>query len=138
MESYPQRFINAVTALVNAYNKGTLKAGNSCTCALGTIIAYANGWTLTKANEWNDGHRPNWCVVFGFLPIVREKEYKGEAKRQLDSTGYHWRELLKVEEAFESSKSNEEGINNVIDILIEVEDHYVNKDQLKRQLEWQH
>ena len=120
-------FTKTVNILVDAYFKNTLQHGNCAACAVGNIIACNMGIKFRISTvcdgfyTW-DGLKVSWNKVF-----VTPFNYEGEAKEQIDSTGYTWQELAKVEFAFETAyvgKSEDDymfnGLMAVVDVLIEI------------------
>jgi hypothetical protein len=113
-----------VDILVNAYFNDTLKHGDCFACAVGNIVNYG------KPEQTS-----NWVGVFYTADMkqwIRPDQYEGYAKYEIDSTGYKWQELAKIEYAFESApRGNSEdewmfnGLMNVIDVL---DDIHQNKD----------
>src|SRR5690606_3039681 len=92
-----------------------------------------------------DAHNPctGWPSVFmtgrnsSYQRVYLEaKLYNETAKLQIESTGYTWQELAKVEYAFENSSngSNDDewmfnGLLAVYDVLCEI--HEISKDEVK-------
>jgi hypothetical protein len=103
-----KRFNNAITALVRAFFNGTLAKGSCSACAVGNMIAFGMGKQidLDKYNYWKDGTRVTWDNIFctsGANQYFFSDSYIGEAKAQVDSTGYNPYELARVEKAFEGN-----------------------------------
>ena len=128
-------FTKTVNILVDAYFKNTLQHGNCAACAVGNIIACNMGikFRISAVCDgfytW-DGLKVSWNKVF-VTPFNHQQHnefnYEGEAKEQIDSTGYTWQELAKVEFAFETAyegKSEDDymfnGLMSVVDVLIEI------------------
>jgi len=139
-------FENSVDVLLKAYLNDTLEHGNCYACAVGNLVA--NGLNRTLIKDWQEKRykwqgtnfhcdypsKQGWAKVFCTIgtPIyytqyLRPDSYRGIAKEQIDSTGYTWRQLAKVEKAFESAKygANEDdymfnGLMAVIDVLAEI------------------
>lgn len=125
-----------VSILVKAYLEDTLVHNYCNACAVGNIIAGNKGykvnipgpfrtasWSLNNETIW-----PAWDDVFITAynkgQEISPNAYEGEAKEQIDSTGYKWRQLAKIEYAFESAPqgANEDewmfnGLMAVIDVL---------------------
>lgn len=130
-----------VDILVQAYFNDTLEHSNCSACAVGNIIAANNGIEFERVIDtplkvyWKGENHPSWDIVFSTAFGKQERTpeyYAGNAKDQIDSTGYAWQELAKVEYAFECAKrgrSNDEhmfnGLMAVIDVLDEIHE---NKD----------
>lgn len=115
MNTYPKAtFEKTVDILVKAYLNDTLEHGNCTACAVGNIIAESEGTQPRKLKSfgmgefysWENKVRPEWINVF-CTPTARssqkinESSLFGEAKRQIDVTGYSYLELAKIEFAFE-------------------------------------
>ena len=131
-------FEHSVDVLVKAYLNGTLLHGYCSACAVGNLCANAMGYQMqpTKhAFEWisNFGGRrfPLWDEVFiSTAPNHQERhtsQYYGEAKKQIDSTGYTWDQLADIEKSFESANDYEgtdtamfNGLMAVLDVLAEI------------------
>lgn len=133
-------FQNTVDILVKAYLNHTLFHGRCNACAVGNIIASScdlrvdyNNWTT------EDGAMvfPQWDSVFVCdfptktkIQSIYKDAYEGEAKDQIDSTGYTWRQLAKVEKAFELHSDDHTGLPEdeamfnglmaVVDVLAEI------------------
>ena len=139
-----QLFEKTVGILVNAYRNDTLMRGFYTACAVGNIVAYNCGINdINSIAEWHnkalDKPSSGWGSVF--LTVNKQrvipKNYKGAAKFQIDSTGYSWQELAKIEYAFETAPkgtSGDEwmfnGLIAVYDVLCEI--HEVNKEEVKK------
>jgi hypothetical protein len=102
-----ERFNRAIKALVAAFFNGTLAKGDCRACAVGNMVACSKGVKLDK-KQFNDISYETelifWRRVFfsnDERQVVRPDRYEGKAKELIDSTGYNWRELAKVEKAFE-------------------------------------
>lgn len=134
-------FEKTVGILVNAYRNDTLEHGYCHACAVGNIIAANCG--IEDDLDWLEktGDYPitGWGLVFttgaGYQRI-NESEYKGAAKFQIDSTGYSWQELAKIEYAFETApKGNNDddwmlnGLLAVYDVLCDI--HEVDRSEVK-------
>ncbi len=135
-------FNHTVNVLVKAYLNDTLAHGYCTACAVGNMVADAMGYEFgyndyTDSLTWlNDGKTlPNpisagWGKVF-FTNCGSQhfllREYEGEAKRQIDSTGYSPEELAKIERAFEYDTDDDtrdermfNGLMAVVDVLAEI------------------
>lgn len=145
-------FENTVDILVKAYLNGTLEHSNCYACAVGNIVAYATGkkfirsYAFMREWKWKDCDYPaagndtgGWgqvittCCLDG-VPQVNLNNFYGEAKIQIESTGYSPTELSKIEFAFERADegySEEEwmfnGLMAVVEVLAEI--HQINIDQ---------
>lgn len=121
----PELYNRTVDILVQAYFNDTLRHGNCSACAVGNII---------KANGGFKGFFSNWAEVFmtveGQQGICPEN-YEGDAKSEIDSTGYAWQDLAKIEKSFESAKGiKDEKMFNGLMAVIEVLDQiHENTDQ---------
>ncbi len=140
-------FDKTLDILVKAYQNDTLEHGNCATCAVGNMIAanmkisyrketsgrYCPHISLTWINS-----TPQWSQVFMTAEGTQEidsEEYDGKAKEQIDSTGYTWQELAKIEYAFETAdEGNSEddwmfnGLIAVYEVLCEI--HKVDKTEI--------
>lgn len=143
-------FENTVGILVKAYQNDTLRHGNCVACAVGNIVAANLGiCDIQNPFEWREKAQEVPDIVSGwssvFMTGIQSKkqtvrpeilDFDKTAKLQIDSTGYTWQELAKVEYAFETaSKGNNDdewmfnGLLAVYDVLCEI--HEVNKDEVK-------
>ena len=147
-----QRFEKAYNALLNAFMNDTLAKGTCTACAVGNIVADAMGakvysqhsdssivFRCSNNNDWwkemfitgNDGQR--------ITKISQNSEVKKLRKDILNLTGYTWRELARVEKAFEENtkirynkyfdytpeeimQDQFNGLMAVMDVLIELEE----------------
>ena len=141
-----ERFNIAIKALVQAFLQGTLFKGYCSTCAVGNIISYHKGIKLSSCYDImleKDGTEENtkWFDVFGTTrqdQFIYPHKYVNEAKEQIDSTGYTWQELAKIEYVFETNtkippdnyteytlkeidKDQFNGLMAVVDVLCEIE-----------------
>lgn len=148
---HSERFNNAISALVKGYLNDTLAKGHCCACAVGNIVAHCSSYDIVKrvredgsiAIDWTEYNiTPEWGKVFLTLDDGKQEthadHYFGEAKFQITSTGYTWRQLARIEFAFERatkisidqysiSKAQEidedqlRGLHAVVDVLCEIE-----------------
>lgn len=129
-----------VDILVNAYFNDTLVHGDCYACAVGNLVAANMGINLFESSRkkiyWANA-QASWTFVHCCNSIgisnFNIQHYNGEAKEQIDSTGYTPYETAKIEYAFETApkgKSEDEwmfnGLMAVIDVLDEIHE---NKDQ---------
>jgi len=144
-----KRFSNAIDALVNGYMNNTLLKGSCSACAVGNIVVKSQGLKLVK-NTRNDGACAVnkygvkfdllWSSVFVtiYQQHINPGNYVGKTKKEIDSTGYTWQELARVEEAFELNTEIEffdygvfseseidedqlKGLHAVVDVLCDIE-----------------
>jgi len=135
-----EKFNDTVSILVNAYLNNELEHGNCAACAVGNIIASKRGVKPVLSCEmvanggryrFSDGSFPAWIDVF----ITRTRfskqifvldGYIGEAKEEIDLTGYSVFDLAKIEFAFERALNQDteermfEGLMNCVDVLAEI------------------
>lgn len=127
-------FEKTVDILVRAYFEGTLEHGWCSACAVGNIVAESLGTKpQSRDNYFSNGAFASWSFVFytgcqkqNFYP----EAYHGNAKNQIDSTGYSLEELMKIEAAFESvtkeypiNKNDSimfSGLMAVVDVLADI------------------
>lgn len=105
-KSKKDRFDHSVSVLVKAFFEGTLAKGSCAACAVGNLVADVCGYKITENLLDYDQTSPMWHFVFVTDMITGIQElspecYSGEIARQIDSTGYTWQELAKVEKMFE-------------------------------------
>lgn len=120
-------FDSTVKILVNAYLNGTLVPGNCHACAVGNIIAARLDIKYNRHLKWI-GRPVAWPQVFVTLgcqiaQVKRPWAFTGEAKEQIEATGYSWPELARLEYAFERArwgKTREERMFNGLMAVIEV------------------
>ena len=111
-----QRFEKAYNALYNAFMNDTLAKGTCKACAVGNIVADAMGAIVYSQEDMNSirFHCSNdnywWGEMFvtysdgqRITKISENSEVKKLRKKILNLTGYTWRELAKVEKAFEEN-----------------------------------
>jgi len=108
-----KRFDRAIKALVKGYMNDTLVTKICTACAVGNIIAECNNYIVDKENtSWLTKEGLNkyaeWDAVFVTVydQFIDDYFYEGEAKRQIDSTGYTWQELAQVEFTFEKTQGD--------------------------------
>jgi hypothetical protein len=130
-------FYNTVDILVKAYLNDTLEHQNCAACAVGNIIAAANGSIMLKIP-------PYGCSKLTVITKPEIESWFSFSQRVLETpqtlnTGYEWYELATIERAFESVYGMEasditfEGLMKVVEVLSEI--HGVSleqKEQAKR------
>ena len=124
-----KRFDRAIKALVKGYINNTLKPAKCTACAVGNIIAECNNYTISENLEWIDSEDkqqyPEWINVFCTffcLQTIKKENYIYNAKKEIDSTGYTWQELAKVEAMFERTKGDIfNKLMAVVEVLCEIE-----------------
>lgn len=129
-----------VSILVKAYQNDTLVHGDCCACAVGNMVAYNCGFEIRKPSDrspfvWkfgeNAGMFPSWKRVFvtidNSFQNINPENYEFDAKVQIDSTGYSYENLAKIEHAFEMAPMglNDDcwmfnGLMAVIDVLDQI------------------
>jgi len=133
-------FDKTLNILVKAYLNNTLQHGHCRVCAVGNLIAANCGYKFTNASvavlDWENGIS-RWGNVFYTYDgkqLQDLSKYRGEAKKQIDSTGYSVKELSRIEFAFETApkgNSDEEwmytGLMAVLSVLQEI--HEVSKEE---------
>lgn len=146
------RFEKAYNALYNAFMNDTLAKGTCIACAVGNIVADAMGAKVYSQQRdssivfrcnndnfwWNDLFFTTQCGQ-RIIKISENNKVKQLRKKILNLTGYTWRELAKVEKAFEENTEipfNEynfytpeqimedqfKGLMAVMDVLIELDE----------------
>lgn len=141
----PELYQKTVDILVDAYFNDTLQHGNQCGCAVGNIVAANCGINLCKKD---DNIMPDYFTSSDDINIVKDLTNNGlwydaifggsvftdgltlNILKQVESTGYTYLELAKIERAFEGSKqgnSDDEwmfnGLMSVIDVLDEIHEN---------------
>jgi hypothetical protein len=135
-------FDQTVNVLVQAYLNDTLEHGNCYACAVGNIIANANGYKYVpcvdqpdKTIAWDaaDGryNKPGFGSWYGFIRFGLDSQ-ADFAIEEIRSSGYTKEELLKIEAAFETSARFDDdrmfkGLMAVVDVLSEI--HEVSLEQ---------
>lgn len=99
------RFNNAISALVKSFFNETLAKGDCNACAVGNMCAAGLGITTSLSTncgiEANGRWKSVFCTEEDGVQNINPYNYEGEAKRAIDSTNYSWKELAKIEKAFE-------------------------------------
>lgn len=137
-------FNYTVNVLVKAYLNNTLRHTDCAACAVGNMIADSISAKPIRAREelgyncdmklwFRDGKtiEPLWMNVFccsdGLTQEKNPEKYRGYAKKQIDSTGYSWKELARIEKAFElcdfsvdEDKWMFNGLMAVVDVLADI------------------
>lgn len=145
-----ERFNRAIAALIKGYMNNTLRKGSCSACAVGNIVVESQNLRFTKSKfsshlEVIDEHdytiELRWSDVFITADEVQSVYpdcYTDKAKKEIDSTGYSWKELARIEKAFEqnakinhmsySNYTNSEidedqlnGLHAVVDVLCKIE-----------------
>lgn len=141
--------------LFQAYFNDTLKHNDCSKCPVALLILAGGGdkfsywWDSYYGPNGIEGLEEAWSSVFltrGPIQTIHPENYQGIAKQIIDSTGYTWQDLAKIEFAFESAPHgmNEDdhvynGLVAVLEVLKEIhgisdteqierfERHYKNK-----------
>jgi hypothetical protein len=149
-------FNHTVNVLVKAFFEETLVHANCYACAVGNIVADSIGTKVVKVrNELHDitwenrepypalggTFEPGWGAVFSTsddwddytdkstkVQSIDEKYLLSSprARFHIDSTGYTWQELARIEFAFENVKGSTEtkrmfkGLMKVVDVLADI------------------
>jgi hypothetical protein len=142
----PELYQKTVDILVDAYFNDTLVHGRCTACAVGNIVAANLGYRIENVLEsgrrypkwlnrdgkkmsypaYVDGVPKGWGAVVcsnGEDQKVNLKCYNGEAKRQIDATGYSVADIALIESSFEKAIGENEddrmfnGLMAVIEIL---------------------
>lgn len=140
-----KRFNDAISALIKGYIHGTLAKGTCSACAVGNIVAKGIGCDIVVSHNdvfhWSNEECPLWPMVFvtgSLQQFIHPENYVSDAKREIDSTGYTWQELARVEKAFEKNtkisfgiykdvtpeeidRDQLNGLYAVVDVLCEIE-----------------
>jgi hypothetical protein len=116
-------FHYTLNVLVKAYLNDTLEHANCSACAVGNIVADSlrtNDFHVMSPTvyDWNNvtagfGWAAVFCTVAKDKQLVFPIQYGNDAKKQIDSTGYTWRELARIEKAFESCNPDYANIKDV-------------------------
>lgn len=135
-------FNKTVGILVKAYINETLLRADCAACAVGNIVAGNNGYDIKiiiggncfgdNSAKWVGKKHPaeNGWGNAACLFIVPEN-YTGEAKRQIDSTGYSIKQVRLIEDAFMYPNRNVinaftgkwsqyKGLMSVVDCLMQI------------------
>jgi hypothetical protein len=135
-----EKFNHSVGVLVKAFLDDTLDHGNCGACAVGNLVADAlndkdfkvfGPMNLTGELVHGIGWAAVFCTTGKGRQLLIPGQYKGDAKKQIDATGYSWRELARIEKAFELHNPDytktidiEEGMFNglmaVVDVLADI------------------
>jgi len=106
--SYMRDFNHTLNVLVKAYLNDTLQHGRCTACAVGNMICDSLNIETYKTEDGNIHWKNNifyWdevvCTRMGNQRIHMDN-YLGQAKYQIDSTGYSVEEIAKIEFAFEA------------------------------------
>lgn len=133
-------FYKSVNILQKAYFNGTLSHGNPCGCAVGNLITGNNCIMVDDTNSaFNSIVKDspyNWINKLKSTKESRPDGYDEEtAIKQLESTGYSFTELLRIESSFEGIRKiifDEDGFKSlcaVLDVLMEI--HEFNREEIK-------
>ncbi len=107
-----RNFSHTMDVLVKAYFNDSLKHGACDACAVGNIIHSCSPFSQEDRHDLMY-HNSGWVKVFCTRSTLSKKEqtifpdqYIGVAKSQIDSTGYTWQELARIEKAFEEADTD--------------------------------
>lgn len=115
----------SVDILLDAYNAGELEHMSCRACAVGNLVNATGGFAEPE------NFVPCWAEVItvypGGLPLIDTRYYYGNAKKEIDQTGYSYKELSRIEVAFEMAADKDEqhntqyyGLCAVLDTLREI------------------
>ncbi len=140
-------FDRTISILVKAYVNDTLRHYNCSACAVGNLVAANCGLSYNQEFKYvQEDQRPHfengWAAVFA--TSGKNQRYSPEryvyvrnAKKQIDSTGYSFEQLAKIEYAFElayfEDDTDEErfrGLMNVVDALMHI--HEANNEEIQQ------
>lgn len=121
--------------LVKAYLNGTLEHGCPCGCAVGNLIAANMGYTPWEGDE--DVDWPQASAAWYDTRYRRAYKYTGLAKVQIDSTGYSFDEVWRIEKAFERAYYPAPdpqflGLSAVLDVLLDIHESEVEEAEETR------
>ena len=112
----PELYHRTIGILVKAYLTNTLIYQDCAKCAVGNIIAANCNYQFSDIrNNWIDNSGANKFVTpmpWSVKQIIDEK-FLLLALPEIESTGYHWKDLAKIEFAFETAhyrKNIEDGM----------------------------
>ena len=121
-------FERTVNILVNAYINDHLLHGSCSACVVGNLC----------------GRKMSWSNVFYTCGKTQDffiEEYVGEAKKQIDSTGYSLDELRKIEYSFETCERDHDddkymlnGLMSVIDCLMIIHEANIEETEYAKSL----
>lgn len=130
-----QRFEKAYNALLSAFMDDTLAKGTCTACAVGNIVADAMGAKVVRVDEtdfeceknnnfWGDLFMTE--TTFSKQKIINEKSSRAKKiKARLKKlTGYSWKELAKIEYAFETNTKIHRVLYNTEDEKVIMEDQF--------------
>lgn len=112
-----ERFDRAIKSLYEAFHFGELKKQNCKACAVGNMV----------------GGRTEWHVAIYFMRqlgpnidyhIIQPGYFVPEIKKgllQIEGTGYSYLQIMNIEELFESSESEFDGLCKIIEYLCGIE-----------------
>ncbi len=157
----PELYNKTRNILIHAYLNDHLEHKDYCGCAVGNLVAASMGDKVIYQKTLKDldgkefrifylesTRKIQWHNVFNtciWNAIAEQKFYidrfQGEAKLEIDSTGYELDQLMKIEYAFETAtpgQSKEDFIFNGLTAALEVVDqiHEVEQNEMveERQL----
>jgi len=148
----PELYRKTVDILFKAYFDDTLEHCNTCGCAVGNLVAAGCGYEVGKRKadfldedtlvEWKTNQGAAWSLLFCTSEMEGQVIDKlmlanVEVMRQIDSTGYHWTDLARIEYAFETApRGNTEedymfnGLVAVLETLKQIHEVDDNADDL--------
>jgi hypothetical protein len=132
-------FEKTVDILVKAYLNDTLEHGNCYACAVGNMVAAANGYTYNRDDfslKWSNERMPVWIDPVWLGYVDRHHRSFERAKSEAESTGYTIDEIARIEEAFEyadrhgQDRDGYNGLMAVVSVLAEI--HGVSLEEKER------
>lgn len=131
-------FENSISVLVKAFFDDTLQHGNCYACAIGNLVASANGFKYVPcidekyqrlALDVNKGrylkHNPNEGIGGNWFDGARWTDHANDkAIQEMESIGYSWTEINRIERAFETAEMDGDymfnGLMAVVDVLADI------------------
>lgn len=126
-----EKFKETVGILVNAYLNDELRHGLCHACVVGNLVAHHKGVKPSFADcttSFDDGSHPLWQSLFatmhGKQTIKKECLEDKRIMAEINSTGYNWHDLARIELAFETAPTSGDymfnGLMAVVEVLAEI------------------
>lgn len=139
-----EKYHHTISVLLKAYLNETLEKGNQCGCAVGNLIADSCGLTLRIGNFGNyrvdADNMPDWlyniCTSENGYQELEEEDIEVDVQQAFTATGYSFKELARIEYAFETAaegytpEAEYAGLMAVVEVLADI--HQLDKQEAEQ------
>lgn len=116
-------FEKTVDILVKAYLNDTLEHGNCAACAVGNIVVSVHGYQYYSQSPLT-GLKVDEIITYDnwYSVLTGHESYRG--RKEIEKTGYSFKEIRRIEAAFERSRDLPDrmfnGLMAVVNVLADI------------------